>query len=47
MAKQALLALAAALILGSVIPAHAQGRGQQVQLPEGTGKDTVQKVCTT
>ena len=47
MAKQALLALAAVFVLGSAIPVHAQGRGQQVQLPEGTGKDTVQKVCTT
>src|SRR5262245_32202909 len=40
------LALAAAFVLFSFSPALAQGRGQQPALPDGPGKEAVQKTCT-
>ena len=45
MARASQLALVAAL-LGWAVPAAAQGRGQQVQLPNGAGKETVEAACT-
>ena len=42
-----ILAWTTAAFLSSALPALAQGRqGQQVQLPEGNGKELVQTTCT-
>src|SRR5262245_49634480 len=45
---RALLAVMAAVVLGSMFStgAGAQGRGQQVTLPDGPGKEMVQATCT-
>jgi virginiamycin B lyase len=42
-----ILALTTAALLCSILPVLAQGRqGQQVQLPEGNGKELVQTTCS-
>jgi mono/diheme cytochrome c family protein len=48
MKKGALLALVAAVVFSSVFSARVVGQqgGQQVQLPEGAGKEAVQANCT-
>src|SRR4051812_38167272 len=51
MATKSFVSLAAAALFGSVFflstaPARTQGRGPQVQLPDGPGKEMVQTTCT-
>jgi len=46
MRQRALVASMAAAFLWFLLPAPAQGqRGQQVQLPDGNGKELVQTTC--